>query len=100
MFSTRISAVVRGVVVDKLDVGDEAGSGVGAFNEVVAEKRIARKALVEHGMENGDFIDAFAREDAFAVQVLVSVGNGPAVDVEPCLAGEDGCQPRPRDRTD
>ena len=43
VFAAGVRGVVRGIVVDDLDVGDEAGAGVGAFDEVVREKGVAGK---------------------------------------------------------
>ena len=66
MFAAGVGAVVRGVVVDDLDIGGEAGAGVGAFDEVVTEQGVAGEAAIEHGVQCGDFVDAFAGEDALA----------------------------------
>ena len=63
------------------------GASVCAFNQVVAEQGIAREAAVENGVQDGDFIDALAGEDALSVEVLVSVGDGQGVDVKTALAG-------------
>ncbi|MEI9981161.1 MAG: hypothetical protein WDN23_19565 [Edaphobacter sp.] len=79
--------VVGGVVVDDFDVGDEAGAGVGAFDEVVREERVTGEAAVEDLLEDADLVDAFAGEDALAEEVLIDVGDGAGVDVEAGLAG-------------
>ncbi len=89
VFAARVGAVVRGVIVDDLDVGGEAGAGVGALDEVVAEEGVAGEALFEHSVEGGDFVDAFAGEAALGVEVLVDVGDGAGVDIEAGLAGVD-----------
>ena len=89
MLAAGVGAVVGGVVVDDFDVGGQAGAGVGAFDEVMAEQGIAGEALFEHGVEGRDFVDAFAGEAAFGVEVLIDVGDGARVDVEAGLAGVD-----------
>ena len=98
VLAARVGAVVRGIVVDQFDIADQPGARVGAFDQVVAQQGIAREALVQHRVQRGNFVDAFAGEDAFAVEILVGVGDGAAVDVEAGLAGVDGCQPRARRR--
>ena len=78
MLAPGVGAVVRGIVVDDFDVGEQPHARVGAFDQVVAEQRIAGEAAFEHGMQSVDFIDALAGEDAFAIQILVYVGDGAA----------------------
>ncbi len=92
MLAAGVGGVVRGVVVDDLDVGDEASAGVGAFDEVVGEQGVFGEAAVEDLIEDADLVDAFACEDAFAEEILVDVGDGAGVDVEAGLAGVEGCE--------
>ena len=96
MFAAGVGGVVRGVVVDDFDVGDEAGAGVGAFDEVVREEGVARESAVEDLVEDRDLVDAFAGEDALAEEVLVDVGDGARVDIEAGLAGVEGGEARAR----
>ncbi len=81
---------MRGVVVDDLDVGDEAGAAVGALDEVVGEQGVAGEAAVEDFVEGVDLEDAFACEDALAEEVLIDVGDGAGVDIVAGLAGVKG----------
>ena len=90
VFAAGMGGVVRRVVVDDFDVGDEAGASVGALDEVVREESVAREAAVEYLVKDGDFVDAFAGEDAFAEEVLIDVGDGAGVDVEAGFAGVEG----------
>src|ERR1700761_3746019 len=90
MFAARVRRVVRGVVIDDFDVGDETGASVGAFDEVVREEGVSGKAAVEDFVEYADLVDALAGEDAFAEEVLVDVGDGGGVDVEAGFAGVEG----------
>ena len=73
---------MRGIVFDDLDVAGQAGARVRAFDQVMTEQGIAREAPVEHAMHRIHFIDAFAGEDAFSVQVLIHVGNGARINIE------------------
>ena len=85
-----MSGVVGRVVVDDFDVGDEAGAGVRAFDEIVREKSVAREAAVEYLVEDVDFVDALAGKDALAEKILIDVGDGAGVDVESGFAGVEG----------
>ena len=90
VFAAGVGGVVGGVVVDDFDVCDEAGAGVGAFDEVVGEEGVAGESAVEDLMEDADFVDAFSGEDAFAEEVLIDVGDGAGVDVEAGLSRVEG----------
>ena len=51
-------------------------------------------------MQNGNFVDAFAREDALIEEVLIDVGNRAGIDIEPRLAREESGEPGPRRGSD
>ena len=80
---------MRGIVVDDLDIGGQSGARVGAFDQIVAEERVAREALVEHRHEARPLRRFPCREDAFAVEILVDVGDCAGVYIEAGLAGVD-----------
>ena len=44
-------------------------------------------------MNRVHFIDSLSREAALSVQILISVGNGPGIDIETSLTGVDGREP-------
>ena len=44
MLAAVVGAVVRGIILDHLDVADQPGAGVGAFDQIVAEQGIAGEA--------------------------------------------------------
>ena len=71
--------VVRRVVVDQLDVGDEPGARVEALEQVVAEQRVLRHAAGERGLERIDVVDPLADVAALVKQVLIDVGHGGGV---------------------
>src|ERR1035438_3397396 len=96
MFAVAMRAVVRGIVIDELDVGGEADTGKGTLDQIVAEQGVARKSSIEHRMEGCHFIDSLAGEDTFVKQILVSVRNRACINIEACLAGVDGRQARTR----
>ena len=96
VLATVVGTVMRRVIVDDFDVADQTGARVGSFDQIVAEQRIAREAMLQHPLQGFDFVDAFAGEDAFAVEVLIHVGDGARVNVESGLAGVHARQPRQR----
>src|SRR5947208_2092963 len=77
-----VSAIVRWIIFDHFYVGRQPGASISAFDQIVAEQRIAWESTVQHAVNGFHFVDAFAGKAAFPVQVLVNVGNGPGVDVE------------------
>ena len=89
-----VGGVVRRVVVDDFDVGDEAGASVGALDQIVRQESVSREAAIQHFVQDADFIDAFAGEDAFAEEILVDVGDGTRVDIEAGFAGVEGGEAR------
>src|SRR5690348_16054142 len=100
MLAARVGAVVRGVVVDDFDVGGESSARVGAFDEVVAEERVAGEALLEHGVERVNLVDALSGEAAFGVKVLVDVRDGAGVNIDSGLAGVERGEARLQGRVD
>ena len=48
MLAAIVSAVVRRIVLDHLDIADQSGTGIRAFDQVVAQQRIAREAAIEN----------------------------------------------------
>jgi len=73
MLSAVVGAQVRGVVVNQFDVAGKACARIGALNEIVAQQSIARKTMVENGMENRRLVNAFSCEDPLAVEILICI---------------------------
>src|SRR5215831_18582045 len=96
MLAPVVSAVMRRIVFDDLDVADQTGTRVSPLNEIVTQQRIAREPAIQYLMDGRYFINAFAREASFAIEILVGVGNGTRVDIESGLARIQRRQPRPR----
>jgi hypothetical protein len=67
------SARSGGKILVQLDVAEQAGAGVAAFEQVVAEDRGCRAAAAQRLLEGVDVVDALADERALAEQVLVHV---------------------------
>src|SRR6516162_7571615 len=94
MLAPVVGAVVRGIVVDQLDVAHQSSARIRALDQVVAEQCIPREAMLQHPVQGVDLVDAFASEDAFAVEVLINVGDGSRVNVEAGLPGIDAGESR------
>ena len=61
MFAAVVGAVVRGIVLDNLDIAGQSRARVSAFDQIVAEQGVARETLIEHSMNGVDFVDALYR---------------------------------------
>ena len=86
--------VVGRELVEQLDVGDQAGPGEDALEQVVAEQRVLGHAVGQRRLERVDVVDPLAGEAALAEQVLVDVGDGDGVRVDAGRAGEDPLEDR------
>src|SRR5690242_2260628 len=62
----------------------------------MAQQGILRETAIEHSMYRAGFVNSFAGKNPFAVKVLINVGNGARVDVEPSLSGIDVRKARAR----
>ena len=92
MFPPILRAVVGWIVIHHLDICQQTDAGIGALDQVVAQQRILREAAIQHFMKDLDLIQTFSGEDAFAVQVLIDVGDGASINVKTSLAGIDRSQ--------
>ncbi len=81
--------VGRGMVLDHLHVGDQPCACVVTFEQVVAEDGVLRDPSGQGGGEGIDVVDALAGEGALPEQVLVDVGDGERVGVQPLQGGVD-----------
>ncbi len=85
-----------GIVVHDLEVGDEGGARVDAFEQVVGQERVLGHAAVEGLREGGHVVEALAREDPFREEVLVRVRDGGGVGIDAGVAGVDAREQRSR----
>jgi hypothetical protein len=89
MHAVRILEIATRKGLVEHDVGRESGAPVDALEEVVADERVLRNAAFEAPGEGGDVVDPLPDVDAASHEVLVDVGDGPAVDVDRRVAGEE-----------
>ena len=88
VLARRRHEVVRGELVEQLDVGHEPGPREDALEQVVAQQRVLGHAVRHRRCERVDVVDPLAGEAALAEQVLVHVGDGGGVGVDPGRPGE------------
>ena len=83
---------VEGGIFDHGDVGDRGAVHQRAFEQIVAQYLIIWQAVGQHGLHRADHQQPFAGEAAFVEQVLVDLGCGGAVGVDPALAGKQAVE--------
>src|SRR5581483_9617717 len=88
-------AVVRRIIVHQFDIAGQPGASIGTLDQVMAEQGIFREPAVERAQESINLPDPLSGEDSIAIEVLVNVGNGPCIDVQSPLSGENVGQARP-----
>src|ERR1700689_5126552 len=62
----------------------------------MTEQRVAWESTIKNAAQRFHFINPFSYKDALTVQVLIHIGSGVGVDVEPGLSGINTRQPGPR----
>ncbi len=79
--------VVRVALVDD-HVADQGGTTVHTLEKVVAEHGALRHRVSQAGLEGGHVVEALAGIDALAEEILIRVGDGECVDVQPAVPRE------------
>ena len=90
----RRDQVVRRELVEELDVGHQPGPGEDALEQVVAQERVLGYPVRHRRAEGVEVVDPLAGEAPLAEQVLVDVGDGGRVRVDPGRSGEDPLEDR------
>ena len=80
--SARIDGVTRWEFLDDLDVGGEAGAGVGSLEQVVTEQGGAGRAATQRGLERVDLVYALAGVGSLAEHILIHIRNGGGVGID------------------
>ena len=75
--------VVGRVVVEKLQVVDEAAADVAALDKVVAQYEVFRESALQHLLENLQVINSLAAEGSLVEDVLIQFKAGCGIDVQP-----------------
>ncbi len=81
--------VVGRELLEQIDVGHEAGAGVEALEEVVAQERVVRHPAGEGRLEGVHVVDALPRVRPLAEEILVDVGHGGRIRVHAARARDD-----------
>ena len=83
MLAGRRDAVVRGRALEQLDIGHQAGVREEALEEIVTQQRVLRHAPRERRLEGVHVVDPLAGVRALPEEVLVDVGHGGGIRVDP-----------------
>ena len=94
MLAGRGDQVVRRELVEELDVGHETRPGEDALEQVVAQEGVLGDPVGHRRRERVEVVDALPGEAPLAEQVLVDVGDGGRVRVDPGRPGEDPLERR------
>ena len=85
---------MEGRLFDQRHIGQRGAAHQRALQQVVAEHRALGQPSAQHGMQGGHVEQALAGEAALAEQVLVDLGTGGAVGVDPALSGKQPVERR------
>ncbi len=94
MVARDVDIVAGRIILDHLHIADQSGTGIAAFQKVVAEERVFRHAALQRGLEGVDVVKALAGEGAFAKQVLIGVGHSKDIRIDAAIDREDALQER------
>ena len=96
VLSAGVHVLAAGKIFDDLDVRGKARAREGAFEQVMAEQGVVGHPAGQGRREGVDVIDAFASERPFVEQVLIDIGNGRRIGLDPAGAGGNALVERPR----
>src|SRR6185369_13268223 len=68
-----VGAVTGRIVLEQLDIAQQPGPHITAFEQIVAEDAVLGETLTQRQFEGVDIVDALADEGAFAEDVLVNI---------------------------
>ncbi len=84
-----VRGVVRRILLVQLHVAQQRRARIAALQQVVTQDAIFGKAILQRALERVDVVDALADERTFAEQVLVDVGDGARIRINPGLGAEE-----------
>ena len=73
MLTESIRIVVRGIVVEEFDVGNQSRPRVERLKKVVTEQRILRHSSVQGGFKSVHLVETFTGVIALAKEILINV---------------------------
>src|SRR5262245_17032652 len=86
--------VACGELLEQLDVRHEPGASEDALEQVMAQECVLRDPARQGRLEGVDVVDALAGVRAFTEEILVDIGDGASVGIDPGRAGEDSLEER------
>src|SRR5262245_34122022 len=84
-----ISGIMRGKILEQLDVCNETGAGIAALQEIVTENPIFGKTISNRLLEGVEVIYAFANKGALEEQVLVYIRDSLCIGIDARVSGEN-----------
>ena len=75
--------------IQQLDIRRQTDAHMAAFEKIVTEQMRLGKSFRKQTVKSPQFVDAFAVITAFANQVLVNIGDGVGVGIDPARIGKD-----------
>jgi hypothetical protein len=84
----RRDKVVRREFIEELDIGHQPGPGEDALKQVVAQERVLGYTVRHRRGKGVEVVDPLASEAPLPEQVLVDVGDGGCIRVDPAGSGE------------
>jgi hypothetical protein len=95
MLPRGIGQVGRRIVVDQIDVGDQAGASEEPLEQIVAEQRVRRNPVRKRSVERVDVVDSLADVAPLVKEVLIDVRDRGRVGIDADVAREDLREGRP-----
>src|ERR1700676_1470523 len=96
MLAPIVSAVVRGIILNHLDVADQPRASISSFDQIVTQQSVSWEPAIQHAVERFHLVDSFSYEDALAIKILIDVGSGTGINVETGLPRINTGQPGSR----
>src|SRR5215472_6785693 len=82
MLAPAVRAEVRRIVVNQLELADQARPRINSLDQVVTQNGVGGKTIPKNLVKNFHLVDSLSGKDRFAEQILVDVGNGMRIDVQ------------------
>ena len=93
MLSLGVRVIVRGIIIEQFDVGDQCGARKQRFEQIVTKQSIFRNLLRQRFFESIDLIQALSGVISFAKEILINVGDSCGIGIYSSIPGKDAGKP-------
>jgi hypothetical protein len=83
------AGIIQRQVFEQLNPAGQPYARVRSFDQVVAQQKLAGKAVAENGLERVQVVNRLAVEHPFAKEILLGIGNGVAIWIGPAGIGKN-----------